>query len=103
MCDVTNTGKQLCSPNELIAVVLEKGFFFFFKKYLQLEICNFVDRFMPKHTHIYNYIYAFSRCFYPKRLTVHSGYTFFFFFFFFLVHVFSGNRTHNLCAANAML
>ncbi len=22
------------------------------------------------------YIYAFSRCFYPKRLTVHSGYTF---------------------------
>ncbi len=23
------------------------------------------------------YIYAFSRCFYPKRLTVHSGYTFF--------------------------
>ncbi len=25
---------------------------------------------------IYVYIYAFSRCFYPKRLTVHSGYTF---------------------------
>ncbi len=24
------------------------------------------------------YIYAFSRCFYPKWLTVHSGYTFFF-------------------------
>ncbi len=24
---------------------------------------------------IYIYIYAFSRCFYPKRLTVHSGYT----------------------------
>ncbi len=23
----------------------------------------------------YIYIYAFSRCFYPKRLTVHSGYT----------------------------
>ncbi len=23
------------------------------------------------------YIYAFSRCFYPKQLTVHSGYTFF--------------------------
>ncbi len=23
------------------------------------------------------YIYAFSRRFYPKRLTVHSGYTFF--------------------------
>ncbi len=27
---------------------------------------------------IYIYIYAFSRRFYPKRLTVHSGYTFFF-------------------------
>ncbi len=25
---------------------------------------------------IYIYIYAFSRRFYPKRLTVHSGYTF---------------------------
>ncbi len=23
------------------------------------------------------YIYAFSRCFYPKQLTVHSGYTYF--------------------------
>ncbi len=27
--------------------------------------------------YIYIYIYAFSRHFYPKRLTVHSGYTFF--------------------------
>ncbi len=36
------------------------------------------------------YIYAFSRRFYPKQLTVHSGYTFS------LVHVFPGNRTHNL-------
>ncbi len=26
---------------------------------------------------LYIYIYAFSRRFYPKRLTVHSGYTFF--------------------------
>ncbi len=43
------------------------------------------------------YIYAFSRCFYRKRLTVHSGYTFF------CQYVFPGNRTHNLCAANAML
>ncbi len=46
----------------------------------------------------YIYIYAFSRRFYPKRLTVHSGYT-----FVLSVHVFPGNRTHNLCAANAML
>ncbi len=36
-------------------------------------------------------IYAFSRRFYPKRLTVHSGYT-----FHFCQYVFSGNRTHNL-------
>ncbi len=43
----------------------------------------------------YIYIYAFSRHFYTKRLTVHSGYTF--------LCVFPGNRTHNLCAANAML
>ncbi len=43
------------------------------------------------------YIYAFSRRFYPKQVTVHSGYKFL------SVHVFPGNWTHNLCAANAML
>ncbi len=53
VCDVTNTGKQLCSPNEPFVVVLEKGFF---KNEISpfgvdFEICNFVDRFMPKHTH----------------------------------------------------
>ncbi len=42
--------------------------------------------------------HVFSRRFYPKRLTVHSGYT-----CFLSVHVFPGNRTHNLCAANTML
>ncbi len=36
------------------------------------------------------YIYAFSRRYYPKRLTVHSGYTFL------SVCVFPGNWTHNL-------
>ncbi len=46
----------------------------------------------------YIYIYAFSRRFYPKWLTVHSGYN-----IFLSVHVFPGNRIHNLCAANAML
>ncbi len=44
------------------------------------------------------YIYAFTRHFYPKRLTMHSGYT-----FVLSVCVFPGNRTHNLCAANTML
>ncbi len=47
---------------------------------------------------LYIYIYAFNRRFYPKRLTVHSGYT-----FVLSVCVFPWNRTHNLCAANAML
>ncbi len=55
LCDVTNTGKQLCSPNELFVVVLEKGFF---KNEISpfgvdFEICNFVDRFhaqTPLHT-----------------------------------------------------
>ncbi len=52
ICDVTNTGKQLCSPNEPFVVVLEKGFL---KNKISpfgvdFEICKFVDRFMPKHT-----------------------------------------------------
>ncbi len=46
----------------------------------------------------YIYIYAFSRRFYPKRLSEHSGNT-----FVLSVCVFPGNRTHNLCAADAML
>ncbi len=46
-------GKQLCRPNELFVVVLEKRFV---KNEISpfgvdFEICNFVDRFMPKHTH----------------------------------------------------
>ncbi len=64
---------------------------------LQAESCIFVKT----GCHVqgkYIYIYAFSRCFYPKRLTVHSGYTFS------LVCVFPGNRTHNLlrCWRNAL-
>ncbi len=43
------------------------------------------------------YIYAFSRHFYPKQLSAFRLYIFW------SVHVFPGNRTHNLCAANAML
>ncbi len=64
--------------------------------------CNFTGReyiaWVVWTTFIYIYIYAFSRRFYPKRRTVHSGYT-----FVLLVCVFPGNRTHNLCSANAML
>ncbi len=44
------------------------------------------------------YIYAFSRRFYPKRLTVHSGYTFV------CQYVCSlGIEPTTFCAANAML
>ncbi len=53
LCDITNTWKQRCSPNEPFVVVLEKGFF---KNEISpfgvdFEICNFVDLFMPKQTH----------------------------------------------------
>ncbi len=43
---------------------------------------------------IYIYIDAFSRRFYPKRLTV---------LYMYYQYVFPGNRTHNLCAANTPL
>ncbi len=49
-------------------------------------------KFILNIIHLYIYIYAFSRCFFPKRLTVHSGYT-----FVLSVFVFPANRTHNLC------
>ncbi len=42
------------------------------------------------------YIYAFSRCFYPKRLTLHSSYSL-------SALAFPGNRTHDLGVASAML
>ncbi len=46
------------------------------------------------------YIYAFSRCFYPKRLAVHSGYIYIYFY----QYVCSlGIEPTTFCAANAML
>ncbi len=50
------------------------------------------------YIYIYIYIYAFSRRFYPKRLTVHSGYTFFYQYVCSL-----GIEPTTFCAANAML
>ncbi len=51
------------------------------------------------YSYCYIYIYAFSRHFYPKRLTVHSGYTFFFY-----QYVCSlGIEPTTFCAINAML
>ncbi len=49
--------------------------------------------------YIYIYIYAFSRRFYPKRLTLHSSYS----FYIESALAFPGNRTHDLGVANAML
>ncbi len=40
---------------------------------------NVTDQPGSIYIYIYIYIYAFSRRFYPKRLTVHSGYTLIFF------------------------
>ncbi len=47
---------------------------------------------------VYIYIYAFSRRFYPKRLTVHSSYS----FYILSALAFPGNRTHDLGVASAM-
>ncbi len=47
----------------------------------------------------YIYIYAFSRHFYPKRLTLHSSYS----FYILSTLAFPGNRTHDLGVASAML
>ncbi len=52
-----------------------------------------------RSAYIYIYIYAFSRRFYPKRLTVHSSYS----FYILSTLAFPGNRTHDLGVANAML
>ncbi len=48
---------------------------------------------------MYIYIYAFSRRFYPKQLTLHSSYS----FYILSALAFPGNRTHDLGVANAML
>ncbi len=47
----------------------------------------------------YIYIYAFGRRFYPKRLTLHSCYS----FYILSALAFPGNRTHDLGVASAML
>ncbi len=68
---------------------------------LQCEFVIFPWSFhlIPMSFYIYIYIYAFSRRFYPKQLTVHSSYS----FYILSVLAFPGNRTHDLGVANAML
>ncbi len=54
---------------------------------------------MNTHMTFTFYIYAFSRRFYPKRLTLHSSYS----FYILSALAFPGNRTHDLGVASAML
>ncbi len=49
------------------------------------------------YIYIYIYINAFSRRFYPKRLTLHSS------FYILSALAFPGNQTHDLGVASAML
>ncbi len=63
-----------------------------FKSLCSQTLCRVNVRF-------YIYIYAFSRRFYPKRLTLHSSYS----FYIESALAFPGNRTHDLGVANAML
>ncbi len=46
--------------------------------YIKIRFCVLYPYCMVLHI-FYIYIYAFSRCFYPKRLTLHSSYSFTFY------------------------
>ncbi len=70
------------------------------------SMCNLNHYFRTKFFFIYKlvyniyiYIYAFSRRFYPKRLTLHSSYS----FYILSTLAFPGNQTHDLGVASAML
>ncbi len=67
----------------------------------QLQMCNpvYMHTFQMNSVCTYIYIYAFSRRFYPKQLTLHSSYS----FYILSALAFPGNRTHDLGVANAML
>ncbi len=65
----------------------------------KLQIDIFINHELQMGIYIYIYIYAFSRRFYPKRLTLHSSYS----FYILSALAFPGNRTHDLGVANAML
>ncbi len=68
--------------------------------YIYIYIYMYVCVCIYMYIYIYIYIYAFSRRFYPKRLTLHSSYSF---TFFLSALAFPGNRTHNLGVASTML
>ncbi len=66
---------------------------------LKAKQCSGEWRLWTEGEYIYIYIYAFSRRFYPKRLTLHSSYS----FYILSALAFPGNRTHDLGVASAML
>ncbi len=88
-------------------------FFYFYEVYYCLKLIKYLmgvymknrksllSLYSAKNYYIWKlfHIYVFSRCFYSKRLTVHSGYT-----CIFCQHVCSlGIEPSTFCAANAML
>ncbi len=69
------------------------------KQTTELYACTVSVSVWEERTFFYIYIYAFSRRFYPKRLTLHSSYN----FYILSALAFPGNRTHDLGVASAML
>ncbi len=70
-------------------------------QFIRTFCCVNIDcpvRTTPDVTH-FSLIYAFSRRFYPKRLTLHSSYS----FYILSALAFPGNRTHDFGVASTML
>ncbi len=70
------------------------------KAHVKCTDCGSENHDTALHIYIYIYIYAFSRRFYPKRLTLHSLH---YSFYILSALAFPGNRTHDLSVASAML
>ncbi len=63
------------------------------------KITTLIFKWHVLHLHLSDaFIQSNLQCVYIRALSVYSGYT-----FVLSVHVFPGNRTHNLCAAKAIL
>ncbi len=73
--------------------------YMYVRVFRSVYVCVSVYRCICMEVYIYIYIYAFSRRFYPKRLTLHSSYS----FYILSTLAFPGNRTHDLGVASAML
>ncbi len=85
-CIFRSRASQICSMGDMSGHRTELSCF---------QLPGIVYRSLQQY--IYIYIYAFSRRFYPKRLTFHSS------FYILSALAFPGNRTHDLGIASAML